>query len=96
MSKVTVEFDPETIEIINIAIEDAWRDVLNAGGPLSRPAYARMTRAVIAKRITAMAKKGERDPRKLSQHAVRSIISNQQEEARNFHHHPIKRRHPSP
>jgi len=82
MSKVTVEFDTETIEIINIAIEDAWRDVLNAGGPLSRPAYARMTRAVIAKRITAMAKKGERDPRKLSQHAVRSIISNRQEEAR--------------
>jgi hypothetical protein len=70
------------IEILNIAIEDAWRKVQNGGGPWTRPVYARITRAIIAKRITEMAKKGERDRRKLSEYAVRSIILNQQEKAR--------------
>jgi hypothetical protein len=70
-------FDPETIEILNSAIEDAWREVQKNGGPLVRPAYARMTRAVIAKRITEMARKGERDRRKLSEHGVRSVMANQ-------------------
>ena len=82
MSHQTDDFDPETIEIINVAIEDAWREVQNGGGPLTRPAYARITRAVIAKRITEMAKKGERDRRKLSEYGVRSIILNQREQAR--------------
>lgn len=82
MSHLTDGFDREAIEILNIAIEDAWREVKNGGGPLTRPAYTRITRAVIAKRITAMAKKGERDRHKLSEHAVRSIILDQREEAR--------------
>jgi len=75
MSYIT-DFDPETIAIINIAIEGAWREIQNGGGPLTLPAYARMTRAVIAKRITEMAKKGERSQRKLSEHGVRCVIGN--------------------
>jgi hypothetical protein len=70
-------FDPETIEIIHSAIKDAWREIQNCGGQFARPVYARITRAVIAKRITEMAKKGERDRRKLSEHGVRSIMANQ-------------------
>jgi len=70
-------FDSETIEILNSAIKDAWREIQNNGGPLARPAYARITRAVIAKRIMEMAKKGERDRRKLSEHGVRSVMANQ-------------------
>jgi hypothetical protein len=81
-SHLTNDFDPKTIEVLNVAIQDAWREIQNGGGPLARPAYARITRAVIAKRIIEMAKKGERDQRKLSEYAVRSIILNQQEEAR--------------
>ena len=77
MSHLTDRFDPATIEILNIAIEDAWREIQNAGGPLARPLYARITRAVIAKRITEMAKRGERDRRKLSEHGIRSVIANQ-------------------
>jgi hypothetical protein len=42
---------------------------------LARPVYARITRAVIAKRITEMAKKGERDRRKLSEYGIRSVIA---------------------
>jgi hypothetical protein len=82
MSHLSDGFDPEAIEILNIAIEDAWREVQSGGGPFARPAYARMTRAVIAKRITEMAKKGERDRRRLSEHAVRFIILNLQKEER--------------
>ena len=63
-------FDPATIEILKNAIEDAWREIQNVGGPLARPVYARITRAVITKRITEMAKRGERDPRKLSNQKV--------------------------
>ena len=57
MSHLTDDFDPETIEILNIAIKDAWREIQTGGGPLARPAYARITRAVIAKRITEMTKR---------------------------------------
>jgi hypothetical protein len=74
---LTDDFDPETIEILNSAIKDAWREIQTGGGPLARPAYARITRAVIAKRITEMAKKGERDRRKLLEHGVRSVMANQ-------------------
>jgi hypothetical protein len=70
-------FDPATIKILKIAIEDAWREIQNDGGPLARPVYARITRAVITKRITEMAKRGERDRRKLSEHGIRSVIANQ-------------------
>jgi hypothetical protein len=77
MSHPTDNLDPETIAILNTAIKDAWRQVQNCGGPLARPAYARITRAVIAKRIAEMAKKGERDWRKLSEHGVRSVIAKQ-------------------
>ena len=44
-------------EILNNAIKDAWREIQNGGRPLARPAYARITRAVIAKRITEMQKR---------------------------------------
>ena len=77
MSHLAGDFDPETIEVLNVAIQDAWREIQNSGGPLARPAYARITRAVIAKRITEMAKEGERDRRKLSEHGVRSVTANQ-------------------
>lgn len=77
MSHLKDRFDPATIEILNIAIEDAWREIQNAGGPFARPFYARITRAVIAKRITEMAKNGERDRRKLSEYGIRSVIANQ-------------------
>jgi len=82
MPHLTDDFDPQTIEILNSAIKDAWREIQTGGGPLTRPVYARITRAVIAKRITEMARKGERDRLKLSEYAVRSIILNQQQEAR--------------
>ena len=77
MSHLTDRFDPATIEILKIAIEDAWREIQNAGGPLARPFHARITRAVIAKRITEMATRGERDRRKLSEYGIRSVIANQ-------------------
>jgi hypothetical protein len=82
MSHLTNDFDSEMIEVLNSAIQDALREVQNGGGPMTRPAYARITRAVIAKRVTEMAKKGERDRHKLSEYGVRSIILNHREEAR--------------
>jgi hypothetical protein len=82
MSHLTDDFDPEAIEIFNIALEDAWREVQNSGGPLARPAYARIARAVIAKRIMDLAKKGERDRRKLSEHGMRAIVLNLQDETK--------------
>ena len=78
MSHLTDDFDPETIELLNVAIQDALREVQKGGSPLTGPAYARITRAVIAKRITEMAKSGERDRRKLSEHGLRSVIANQE------------------
>jgi hypothetical protein len=35
MSRLTDDFDSETIEVVNVAIQDALREVQNGGGPLT-------------------------------------------------------------
>jgi hypothetical protein len=62
-------FDPETVNLLSDAFEQAWRKVQTSGNRLARPAYANMMREVMAKHIFNLAEHGERDESKLSNSA---------------------------
>jgi tartrate dehydratase beta subunit/fumarate hydratase class I family protein len=72
----TAPFDPETVAILSAALEDAWQNIQASGDTLSRPAYANAAREVIAKHIIEMAQRGERDPIKLREGALRYLATN--------------------
>ena len=61
-------YDPETVAILQTALDDAW----NALSPARR---TQMTRTEIASRILKCASGGERDPAKLRAAAVTTIVA---------------------
>jgi hypothetical protein len=69
-------FDPEAIEILASALEDAWERVQKSGSRFARPAYARAIREVLAKRIVEVAQRGEKDNRKLAADALKFLATN--------------------
>jgi hypothetical protein len=69
-------FDPESLHMLGCAFEDAWDAIRNSGSRLAKPAYCRMTREIVAKRIIEMARQGVKDPRALSDEAVRFLAAN--------------------
>ena len=64
-SRETV-FTPETIQILAAALDEAWDRLRQSGSRLSRPAYSRAMREVVAKRIMEMAQRGVQEPRSAS------------------------------
>ncbi len=72
-------FDPETVDTLSAAFEEAWKRVRQSGSTLSRPAYERGTREVLARCIIEMAQHGERDQRRLSEAAVLYLANNYKE-----------------
>jgi hypothetical protein len=58
-------FDPETIAVLSAALDEAWDRLLQSGSECTRPAYARVMREVVARRIIDMAQRGIRDKRSL-------------------------------
>jgi hypothetical protein len=69
-------FDPETIEVLAAALENAWETIEKSGSRFARPAYSRAMREVIAKRIIEMARSGIKDQRQLADDAVRFLEAN--------------------
>jgi hypothetical protein len=69
-------FDPETVQVLASALDDAWARIEKAGSRLARPAYSRVMREVVAKRIIEMAQHGVTDQEKLAADAVRFISAN--------------------
>ena len=69
-------FDPEAIQTLASALEDAWRTVQKSGSRFARPAYARAIREVLAKCIIEVAQRGEKDKRKLSADALKFLATN--------------------
>jgi hypothetical protein len=63
-------FDPEFIETLVAAFEDAWAKVEQSGSKFASPRYKRAAQEIIAKRIIEMAQQGEKDPRQLVDDAV--------------------------
>jgi hypothetical protein len=69
-------FDPEAVEILSAAFDDAWEQIKLSGSSLARPAYERGAREVLAKYIIEMAQRGERDRKLLSDSAVKYLAQN--------------------
>ncbi len=69
-------FDPEAVEVLSAAFDDAWDKLKRSGSTLTRPAYERGAREVLAKCIIDMAQRGERDPHQLSDAAVKFLSQN--------------------
>jgi hypothetical protein len=69
-------FDPEAIEILSAAFDDAWEELKAANSDFARPAYERGAREIIAKYIIESAQRGERDRGKLCESALKFLAQN--------------------
>jgi hypothetical protein len=69
-------FDPETLNLLSGAFENAWQRVQTSGNRLARPGYANVMREVMAKHIVNLAQHGERDEAELSDSAFRFFTTN--------------------
>jgi hypothetical protein len=72
-------FDPETIQLLAAAFDDAWDRIEKSGSRFARPAYSRATREIIAKRIIEMAQRGVKDPQALAADSVQFLADNYRE-----------------
>jgi hypothetical protein len=63
-------FDPELVEVLASALDDAWCRIEKSGSRLARAGYARAMREVIAKHIIEAAQQGMNDPVVLADEAV--------------------------
>ena len=69
-------FDPETLNLLSDAFEDAWLKIQTSGNRLARPGYANVMREVMAKHIIHLAQRGERDEIAVSNSAVNFFTAN--------------------
>ena len=69
-------FDPEIIQMLASAFDDAWDRLEKSGSRFARPGYSRAMREVIAKRIVGMAQQGVTDPQALAEDAVGFVRAN--------------------
>ena len=69
-------FDPESIQVLASALDEAWSRIERSGSQFARPAYSRATREVIAKRIIEIAQQGVKDQQMLVDDAVRFLGAN--------------------
>ena len=67
-------FEPDTVALLASAFDTAWDTVRKSGSPLAVDGHAAATREAIAKHIIDLAKSGERDPRRLVDHALARLI----------------------
>lgn len=69
-------FTPEAVQVLAIALEEAWESLERSGSRLARPAYSRAMREVVAKRIIETAQRGVEDREALVADALRFIAAN--------------------
>jgi hypothetical protein len=74
--RTAAAFDPESIQVLASALDDAWNRIEKSGSWVARPAYSRAMREVIAKRIIEMAQQGVKNPHRLADDAVRFLSAN--------------------
>jgi hypothetical protein len=75
VEKETV-FDPDSIKVLVSALDDVWGRIQKSHSRFARPAYARATREVLAKRIIEMAQQGVKDAQTLADDAERFLCAN--------------------
>ena len=63
-------FYPEEVQILVVAFDDAWAKLQSSHAPFAEEAYAPAAREILAKHIIMAAKRGERNPRQLTDGAL--------------------------
>jgi hypothetical protein len=63
-------FDPEAVRILVAAFDDAWKSVQGSGITFTSDLQADATREILALCIIDMARRGERDVRRLCENAL--------------------------
>jgi hypothetical protein len=63
-------FYPEEVETLVAAFDDAWAKLQASGAPFVGEGYVLAARAILARRIIMAAKRGERNPRQLTDDAL--------------------------
>jgi hypothetical protein len=66
-------FDPNTLQIMGIALDSAWYKLLVSGSALTASWRAEHTREALASQIVASAKLGERDVERLCDVALAHV-----------------------
>ena len=69
-------FDPEFIQVLASALDEAWSRIEQSGSQFARPAYSRVMREIIAKRIIEIAQQGVKDQQMLVDDAMRFLAAN--------------------
>ena len=75
-------FTPETIQILAAALDEAWERLRQSGSRLTRPAYSRAMREVVAKRIMEMAQRGVQDRKTLVEDGLRFVTANYEQSSK--------------
>ena len=70
---VLPSFSPREFSVLLGVIEEAWTELEKANGPCDSPIREQLTRELLAHRVMARAARGELDPQKLKEHAVRGM-----------------------
>ena len=68
-------FDPEFVQVLASALDDAWNRIEESGSRFARPAYARAMREVIAKRVIETAQRGVENSHALADDAVQFVMA---------------------
>ena len=74
-------FDPETIRVLETALDTAWETLKTSGSAFAVDGRAASTRELLAKRIIELTQLGERDPRRLADDALMHLASSMQGDA---------------
>jgi hypothetical protein len=75
-------FDPEGVPVLAAALDEAWDLLRKSGSECVRPAYARVMREVVARRIFDLAQGGINDRKQLAEGAVRFLNENYRHESK--------------
>ena len=70
-------FSPEIMMTLASAFESAWDSVRVSGSPFGADGNAAATREILAKHIIEMARRGERNPKRLVEDAIAHLNASQ-------------------
>ena len=75
-------FDPEEVEILVVAFEEAWNWLSASGSECARPAYSRAMREVLAKRVIEVARRGIMDVGQIATEVLSFLAANYRHQER--------------
>lgn len=75
-------FDPEEVDILVAAFDEAWSQLCASGSDCARPAYSRAMREVVARRVVEVARRGVMDARHIATEATSFLSASYNHQAR--------------